>query len=158
MFGKTLGATLELRKSTIKTVLFMNCDILDPKTEERPVYFEFKKCDFVTHAATMANLDYDPFPNKELDDFVRREEVCKKLVLTFKMKPSQSSSVQTGNTIYYEGHPFVITKILPVQGNSGSDPIGVEGECFLEPCEPMKILAQLRQEYSRAPSSTVAPT
>ena len=123
--------------------------ILEAKTEERPVYFDFKKCDFVTHAVTMANLNYDPFPNSGMDDFVRRELICKELVLTCKMKSDQQVPPQ--GIIDYQGHEFVITRSMPIQeaGAEDSSLFQVEGSCFLPPYEPIKVLARLRDEYAR---------
>jgi hypothetical protein len=130
------------------------CNILEARTEERPVYFDFKKCDFVTHAVSMANLNYDPFPNNGLDDFVRRELVCEELVLTCKIKSDQPFRIRPGETIDYEGHKFAITKSKPVEEEISKESglVEVEGSCFLTPCEPMKVLARLRVEYARASS------
>ena len=124
-------------------------EILEARTEEHPVYFDFKKCDFVTHALTMANLSHDPFPNSGLDDFVRRELVCKELVLTCKIKSDQQTPPQA--IIDYQGHEFVITRSQPIQeaGAEDSTLFEVEGSCFLSPNEPMKVLARLRDEYAR---------
>jgi len=127
-------------------------NILEAKTVERLIYFDFKKCDFVTHASSMANLNYDPFPNNGLDDFVRREPVCKELVLTCKIKSDRPFRIRPGETIDYEGHKFAITKSKPVEGETSkaSCLVEVEGSCFMNPCEPMKVLARLREEYARA--------
>lgn len=123
--------------------------ILEARTEERPVYFDFKKCDFVTHAVTMANLNYDPFPKSGMDDFVRREIVCRELVLTGKIKSYQP--IRARETVDYEGHEFIITRSQPIQVDAAEQSaiFEVEGSCFLTPCEPMKVLAQLRDEYAR---------
>ncbi len=123
--------------------------ILEARTEERPVYFDFKKCDFMTHAVTMANLTYDPFPNRGMDDFVRREMVCKEVVLTCMMKSNQPICAR--ETVNYQRHQFVITRSRPIQGDTAqqSTLFEVEGSCFLSPYEPMKVLAQLRAEYAR---------
>ena len=123
--------------------------ILDARTEERPVYFDFKKCDFVTHAVTMANLNYDPFPNSRMDDFVRRELICRELVLICKIKSNQP--IRPRETVDYQGHEFVITRSEPIQEDRAehSTLFEVEGSCFLSPYEPMKVLAQLRGEYAR---------
>jgi hypothetical protein len=130
--------------------------VLEAKTEERPVHFEFKKCDFVTHAVLMANLNYDPFPNNGLEDVVRREIVCTELVLTAKIKSKDASSICPGTAIEYEGHKFVIKNASdPIPGDmpGESTVIVVEGSCFLTPCEPMKVLAQLRETYARSSRS-----
>ncbi len=123
--------------------------ILEARTEERPVYFDFKKCDFMTHAVMMTNLKYDPFPNSGMDDFVRREMVCKELVLSCKIKSNQP--IRPRETVDYQGHEFVITRSQPIQGDPAehSTLFEVEGSCFLTPYEPMKVLAQLRDEYAR---------
>ena len=125
------------------------CNILEARTEERPVYFDFKKCDFVTHAVTMANLNYDPFPNNGLDDFVCREIVCTELVLTGKIKSNRP--IRARETIHYQGHEFVISRSQPIQVDTSeqSTLFEVEGSCFLTPYEPMQVLAQLRAEYAR---------
>ena len=129
-------------------------NILEARIEERPVYFEFKKCDFVTHAVSMANLNYDPFPNNDLDDFVRREMVCNELILICKIKSDQPFRICAGETIDYEGHKFAITKSKPIERETSKESglVEVEGSCFLTPCEPMKVLARLREEYARASS------
>ena len=127
--------------------------ILEAKIEERPLLFEYKKCDFVIHAVTMANLNYDPFPNNDLEDVVRREIVCTELVLTAKLRTKDGFSICPGETIEYEGHKFVVKKAgEPIHGGTHeeSDVIDVEGSCFLTPCEPMKVLAQLRETYARS--------
>ena len=123
--------------------------ILEARTEERPVYFDFKKCDFVTHAVTMANLNYDPFPNNGMDDFVRRELVCRELVLTCKIESNQP--IRPRQTVDYQGHEFVISRSQPIRGDASDQAMvfEVEGSCFLTPYEPMKVLAQLRDEYAR---------
>ena len=129
---------------------------LEAKIEERPFLFEYKKCDFVIHAVTMANLNYDPFPNNDLEDVVRREIVCTELVLTAKLRTKDGLSICPGETIEYEGHKFVIKKASePIHGGTreGSDVIDVEGSCSLTPCEPMKVLAQLRENYARSNKS-----
>src|SRR3974390_3079168 len=122
--------------------------ILEARTEERPVYFDFKKCDFVTHAVTMANLNYDPFPNNGMDDFVRRELVCRELVLTCKIESNQP--IRPRQTVDYQGHEFVISRSQPIRGDASDQAMvfEVEGSCFLTPYEPMKVLAQLRDEYA----------
>ena len=127
-------------------------NILEARTEERPVYFDFKKCDFVTHAVSMANLNGDPFPNNGLDDFVRREPICNELVLACKIKCDQPFRIRPGETVDYEGHKFTITKSKPVEGETSKESCldEVEGSCFMNPCEPMKVLARLRKEYARA--------
>ena len=127
--------------------------ILEAKTEERPFFFDFKKCDFVVHATTMANMNYDPFPNNGMEDFVRREIVCTELVLTAKLKSKDAFSIRPGMAIEYEGRKFVVQKVSePIRGDApeASNVIEVEGSCLLSPCEPMKVLAQLRETYARS--------
>ena len=127
--------------------------ILVAKTEERPFFFDFKKCDFVVHATTMANTNYDPFPDNDMEDFVRREIVCTELVLTAKLNSKDALPIRPGMAIEYEGHHFVVKKVSePVRGETSEEStvIEVEGSCFLTPCEPMKVLAQLRETYARS--------
>jgi len=126
--------------------------LLQPKIEERPFFFEFKKCDFVTHAVMMANLDYDPFPNHGMEDIVRREFVCTELVLTANLQGKDALSIRPGAAIEYEGHRFVIMNASGTKhGNTPEESsVSVEGSCFLSPCEPMKVLAQLRETYAQS--------
>jgi len=130
-----------------------NYTLLEAKTEERPFFFDFKKCDFVTHAVMMANLNYDPFPDNGMEDIVRREFICTELVLTARVKGHDAFSVRPGAAIEYEGHRFVILNARETKhGGTPEDStfFEVEGSCFLTPCEPMKVLAQLRETYARS--------
>ena len=127
--------------------------LLEARKVERPFSFEFKKADFVTHAVMMANLNYDPFPNNGLEDIVRREIICTELVLTAKIKSKDALSIRPGEAIEYEGRKFVVQKASePIHSDTPeqSTVMSVEGSCFLTPCEPMKVLAQLRETYARS--------
>ncbi|HEX3889206.1 MAG TPA: hypothetical protein VHX90_00020 [Verrucomicrobiae bacterium] len=114
--------------------------ILEPKTEERPHYYEFKKCEIMADHPTMAKLNYDPFPDAKMEDVVRTEIISRELILTAKLEiaGSESPSVR-GKSIEYNGNKFLITTC---RWSLKSPIVEFEGKCFLTRCEPMKVLAQ----------------
>jgi hypothetical protein len=117
-------------------------------TEEVPHYFEFKKVDIMGYHPTMANLNYDPFPNANDNDTVRKEIIARKLVLRARLK-APAGFITMADRIEYEGHSFLLNSI---QENCGeeTDVFEIEGFTFLTPCDPMQALARLRTMWAEA--------
>jgi hypothetical protein len=122
--------------------------ILDARTEEVPHYFDFKKSDIMGHHPTMANLNYDPFPNAKNDDTVRTEIIARKLVLRAKLK-APAGSITMANSLEYQGHSFILDRIQK-QWREQSELCEIEGFAFLTPCDPMQALAKLRTTLAAA--------
>ena len=123
-------------------------EVISANTEERPHYVEFTKGDFVGFNPTMVNLDYDPFPTNNLNDVVRTEIIARELVLHAKLK-GDVLEIRPGVAVSIEGRNFPVTRSemqIDTQGeNSTAD---IEGVAFLTPCDPLKVLAQLREALS----------
>lgn len=117
--------------------------ILEARTEELPHYFEFKKSQIVGYHETLANLNYDPFPNAKSDDTVRTEIIARKLVLHARIK-APPGSITMANPFEYQGQSFILDKIKENWGEE-LDEYEVEGFAFLTPCDPAQTLAQLRK-------------
>jgi hypothetical protein len=126
-------------------VFMQNITVMEAKTEERPFYYEFKKSDFVNFNPTMANLNYDPFPDKDLDDIVRREILCREVVLRAKLKGEDVISYRPSVAVVIDGHKFAITS---AEINCADETSDIEGSEFLGECEPLKTLARLREIYA----------
>ena len=119
-----------------------NISIVTAEVEEHPHVTEFTKNDFLGHHPTMAALNYDPFPNAKMEDVVRKETVCRKLILDATLKVANPELFNLGISLVYQGHTFSITD---VSGSIKSHVVKVKGTCFLTPPEPMKVLARLRE-------------
>ena len=125
-------------------------EIISRTIEECPHYFDFRKQDFTGPHPTMANLDYDPFPEKGANDVVRTEIVARKLVLHATLK-GDVLGIRHGVNISVDGHDFAVTGVkmkidTAVESNSTAD---VEGEVFLAAPDPLSVLAQLRRSLAR---------
>jgi len=119
------------------------------KTEQRPYYHDFIKNDFMGHCPTMASLDYDPFPDKKLDEVVRTEIICQQLVLNAKLE-GEVDDLRPGIALNFEGRSFAIAKAtIQINTEGGDSKSEIEAITFLTPCEPIKVLAQLREHYSK---------
>ncbi len=123
-------------------------ELVSARTEEQPQYFDFTKNDFMGECLGMAKLDHDPFPDKKPYEVVRTEIVARKLVLHAKVK-GDVLEMRPGMSLSFEGRDFAVTSSEIQIDTEGDDSIAeVEGEVFLSPPEPMKVLAQLRRAYT----------
>ena len=84
--------------------------MLEAKTEERPVYFDFPKSDFTSRHDKMSNLTYDPFPDSKSTDVVRREIIGRQVILVAKLK-APAGSIGIGKSIIYKGQKFEFKKV-----------------------------------------------
>jgi hypothetical protein len=121
-----------------------NIEVISERTEERPFYHEFTKNDIVGFCPTMANLDYDPFPNNKLDDVVRKEIISRELLWYAKLK-GDVLPIRPGVVFERDGHRFAIIEAKINLTGRTSD---VEGSEFLTPCEPIKVLERLRKFFA----------
>jgi hypothetical protein len=121
-------------------------DIISKHIDEVPHFFEFTKNDFVADCPGMENLDYDPFPDKKPEDVARREIIAQKLVLHATLK-GDVMDIRPGVDITIDGHDFAVTSAktnIDIKDDQDST-AEVEGQAFLTPSEPLKVLAQLRK-------------
>lgn len=126
-----------------------NIEIVSESVEEQPHYFDFIKNDFIGTCPGMATLNYDPFPDKQIKDVVRTEIIARKLVLHVRLK-GDVLHIRPGIVLKHKGHDFAVKKSVIHIDTKGDNSIAdVEGEAFLAPPEPMKILAQLRQALAK---------
>jgi hypothetical protein len=122
--------------------------ILEAKTEERPYFFDFKKYEIMGHHPTWAKLTYDPYPDAQADDVVRREIISREKVLKAKLEIKDLETkmkMRPGTALEYGGDKFAITNS---RISFDSPIVEVEGQCFLTPCEPMAVLAKLRESLA----------
>jgi hypothetical protein len=119
--------------------------VIKTKIEKRPYPFEFTKADVVGRHPTMANLNYDPFPRKNMHDVVRCEILCTELVLHATLKGDETLSCRPGHSIAIEGHTFAITSAEIDMGEMGGGTAEIEGSKFLGECDPIKVLAKWRE-------------
>src|SRR6266496_3755509 len=117
--------------------------ILDASTEEVPHYFDFRKADIMGRHPTMANLNYDPFPNAKNNDIVRTEVIARKLLLRANLK-APAGSITMADRFDYQGHSFILDKIKEHLEEEPAQ-YEIEGFVFLTPCDPMQVLARLRK-------------
>jgi len=123
-----------------------NIEVISKHIEEVPHFFEFTKNDFVADCPGMANLDYDPFPDKKPQDVVRKEIIARKLLLHATLK-GELMDIRPGVRITIAGHDFAVTSAesnISIQNDQDST-VEVEGQAFLTSTEPLKLLAQLRE-------------
>ena len=116
--------------------------VVEARTEERPFFYEFKKWEVVGQHPTMANLNYDPFPDKQSEDVVRREILCTELVLYAKLQGEDVFHYRPGVAVTISGHTFAIKEAeIDISNNTCE----IEGSEFQSECEPSKVLAQIRK-------------
>jgi hypothetical protein len=124
-------------------------EIISESVEECPHYHDFIKSDFVGICSGMATLNYDPFPDKQLNDVVRTEIVARKLVLHVKLK-GDVFHIGPGVAFKHKNHNFAVTiSDVSIDAESGNSIADVEGEAFLSRPEPIKVLAQLREALAK---------
>lgn len=121
-----------------------NIEFLSAKVEEHPQYYDFTKNELLGDCPGMVKLNYDPFPDKQLTDVVRREIIARKLVLQAKLK-GDVFDIRPGVAVPYEGRSFAVISSNIKFGDSTAD---IEAEVFLTPPEPMKSLAALRESLA----------
>ena len=127
----------------------MSVTVVSKRIEEAPEFHEFTKADFIGDYPGMAELDYDPFPEKKPNDVVRREIIAQKLVLHAKLK-GDVLGILPGFTLNIDGYDFAVSSAkiaYNTQGN-GEATSEVEGEHFFTPPEPLKLLMRLRKEVA----------
>jgi len=138
----------------------MAITVLEAKTEEQPYFYEFKKYEVVGHHPTMANLNYDPFPEANMGDVVRREIIGRQSILHAKLKCDdgvQAMQIRPGYAVEYQGHKFAVeSSEIDFESDSQSCTAGaridVVASEFLTEIEPMKVLARLREMWSTSNS------
>ncbi|MDB6108305.1 MAG: hypothetical protein JWR69_55 [Pedosphaera sp.] len=119
--------------------------IVSARTEERPFLHAFTKNDIVGSCPTMANLNYDPFPDNKPDDIVRRELIGRELLLHATLKGKDVVNVRPGTALHHEGHAFMIKEAeIDFMDNTSK----VEGSAFLTDCEPRQTLMKLREMFA----------
>lgn len=97
----------------------------------------------------MANLEYDPFPDKQPNDVVRTEIICQQLFLKATLE-GDVVDIRPGIALNFEGHSFAITEAtIQINTQGGDSKSEIEGMAFLTPCEPITVLTQLREHYSK---------
>lgn len=128
-----------------------NISILTAEVEEHPHVIEFTKNDFLGYHPTMAALKHDPFPNAKMGDVVRKETLCKKLILSATLRVENPDLFNLGISLVYQGHTFAITD---VSGSIKSHVVKVKGTCFLTPPEATKVLARLREKLAASNPKT----
>lgn len=128
--------------------------------EEVPHFFGFTKNDFVADWPGMPNLDYDPFPAKKLEDVVRNEIIARKLVLRATLRGGVLD-IHPGVRVTIDGQDFAVTsaKIAINAKDDQECTSEIEGEHFLTPPEPLKVLAKWRsqEDIYRDDRAYVAP-
>lgn len=114
------------------------------ETEERPRYFNFTKQMFLGWHPTMPNLNYDPFPDAEMDDIVRTEIIGRELFLEATIQ-GDDGLLGPGMAVRHEGRDFAI---ISAETNFGTGITKIEASVFLQLNEPVAILTKLREIYS----------
>jgi len=119
--------------------------IIEPKTEKKPHFFEFKKRDIVSPHPTMANLTYDPYPDAEMDDVVRREIIGWELILHAKLK-GNVLDVRPDLVIEHDGHKFtVLESEWEINSDLNESIAEIVGGEFITLDQPVDVLARLRR-------------
>jgi hypothetical protein len=119
-------------------------EILSEETQEEPMYFEFKKRDFLMSTRPgNAGLRYDPFPEAQLDDVVRKEIIGRKLVWHAKIK--DGFDIRPGVIVERDGHKFAITM---AEQSIDTGICEVTGEEHQGECQPVKTLQRLIAVYA----------
>jgi hypothetical protein len=125
----------------------------EPTMEERPYFFEFKKCELVGHHPMWPKLTYDPFPDAGMDDVVRREIIGRELIFRAKLKIAdivKATEIRPGKALNYGPHKFAVIESTinfePRPNNSSEGAIvDVVGSEFLTPIEPLENMRRLRE-------------
>lgn len=119
------------------------------QTEEHDRYFEVRKNDIMGFHPTMANLDHDPFPNAKNDDIVRTTFMGRESVLYAKLK-APVDAIRLGVALEVDGHKFALTQVNEYSEPDGDQAIfDVEGSEWLTYIEPLRILAEIRNELAK---------
>jgi hypothetical protein len=126
--------------------------ISEPKLEEQPYFFEFKKYMVVGEHPTWPRLTYDPFPNAGMEDVVRREIIGRQIIFRAKMEisdPVVAMEIRPGKALNYGEHKFAVEESTidfePRPNNSSNGAIvDVVGSEFLTLTEPTEIIGRWR--------------
>jgi hypothetical protein len=125
----------------------------EPTLEEQPYFFEFKKYEIVGDHPTWPKLTYDPFPDANMEDVVRREIIGRQLIFRAKLKvtdPGMAMNIRPGKALDYQGHRFAIEESTidfegrPDDASDGAI-VDVVGSEFLTPIEPLENIRRLRE-------------
>jgi hypothetical protein len=121
-----------------------NIQIVSEQTEEKPVYYDFTKYEFMAPCPGMADLKYDPFPGATLEEVVRKEIVARKWDWRATRK-GDVLHIQPGVCVERNGHKFGIIEadIDFMEGTSN-----VLGDEYLSPPDVPGKLAQLRKMFA----------
>jgi hypothetical protein len=127
----------------------MSVTVISKRIEEVPEFHEFTKADFIGDYPGITPLDYDPFPEKKPNDVVRREIIAQKLVLRAKLK-GDVLGIRPGFSVRIDNYDFAVSvaNIAINTNNDGESTSEIEGEHFLTPPDPIKLLMQLRKEVA----------
>jgi hypothetical protein len=125
--------------------------VIESRIQEQPIRFQFRKQDVMGMHPTMANLDYDPFPDAGPNDVVREEIIGRQLVLHAKCR-GPGDSLRPGLTVNADGRPFALTEVAEAPSlQDGPSTFVIEGVYQENDADPLKVLAQLRARLAMKP-------
>ena len=116
--------------------------ISEPKLEEQPYFFEVKKYMVVGEHPTWPRLTYDPFPDADMEDVVRREIIGRQIIFRAKMEISDSlvaMEIRPGKALNYGEHKFAVEEST-IDGAI----VDVVGSEFVSLTEPTEIIGRWR--------------
>jgi hypothetical protein len=129
----------------------MKIEVVKERTKEQPFYSEIKKYEIVAPWQGMPDVTYDPFPDAQMEDVVRREIICRELLWFATLKGDDIAQVNPSIMFVRGDKKFTVTS-AEIRFDEGT--CEVEGSMFLSKCEPRELIKRLRGIYAESNPGT----